>query len=185
MGVLHAAGTTPCPTTVRGKSEGTLMDGRSCLSFRFSNFLRAVIFLFHRIVETYVSYGISSLYLTCIAAVQLRWPLSNINVIQKCNRYFFKIENLTNIEISEWVTPSAAYNIPKICLNWWYNKNEMHQNKIIVCIWIKYTATILYTMPNPWTAYGHYRVRWRAQWDNAFGCLLQIVDYVRNNRYMW
>ena len=34
MGLMHAASTTPCPTAVRGKSEGRLMDGRSCLSFR-------------------------------------------------------------------------------------------------------------------------------------------------------
>ena len=47
-----------------------------------ANFLRSVVFYFFSIITTQVIYWISRLYLTGVAAAQLRWHLSNINVIQ-------------------------------------------------------------------------------------------------------
>ena len=56
---------------------------------------------FLSIVNTHVSYWISRLYLTGVAAAQLRWHLSNMNVIQISNRHFGEIENFAHREINE------------------------------------------------------------------------------------
>ena len=42
-----------------------------------------LFFWFFSIVKTNVSYWISPLYLAGVAAAQLRWHLSNMNVIRK------------------------------------------------------------------------------------------------------
>ena len=46
-----------------------------------TNFLRSAISDFFSIVKTYVTFQISRLYLTGVTAAELRWHLSNINVI--------------------------------------------------------------------------------------------------------
>ena len=56
---------------------------------------------FFNIVKTRVSYWISRLYLTGVTTAELRWHLSNINVIKKSKRYFCNIENVAYAEINE------------------------------------------------------------------------------------
>ena len=53
------------------------------------------------IVKIHVSYLISRLYLTGVAAAQMRLYLSNVNVIKQFKRYFCKIEKLPYGEINE------------------------------------------------------------------------------------
>ena len=56
---------------------------------------------FFNTVKTHVSYWISRLYLTCVAAVQLRWHLSNMNVIWKNLTGTFAKSNFAYREINE------------------------------------------------------------------------------------
>ena len=53
------------------------------------------------IVKTHVSYWISRLYLTGVAAAQLWWHLSDMMWFKESNRYFCKIENFAYGEINE------------------------------------------------------------------------------------
>ena len=66
---------------------------------------------FFSIVETCVSYWISYLYLTGVAAAQLQWHLSNINVIQIGLRSTFarsKILLMEKLNNGALVTPTPG-----------------------------------------------------------------------------
>ena len=52
-----------------------------------------LFFSFFSIVKTHIRYWISCLYLTGITAAELRWYLSDMNVIRESHRYFCMIEN--------------------------------------------------------------------------------------------
>ena len=68
----------------------------------YANLFHSVIFPVLLIFKTPVTCCISHLYLTCGTTAELRWHLSNMNVIQRINIHFAKTQNLRNGETNQW-----------------------------------------------------------------------------------
>ena len=61
------------------------------------------------IVKSHDRYWMSHQYLTGDAAAQLRWHLSNMNVIQRISKMFLQNSNFTYGEINEWSFSNPSY----------------------------------------------------------------------------